>query len=652
MTDNEEYLDRFFDPSFFQTEKEKPEPPHKRTGREMADEVVNASLRQKTTPFSFEALQAYLEEIRYNNSNQEEMYGIKVDRDGLALMEEATQILIDKSGKGYREGMDYDEAYQLASANRIFDARVEPLPLENPDYFLIFGIGPAPHMKEEIDNIYDANPDVYYSHYRRSRHSKDNYRYLYPTEQLMLIEKMAGITVYARDTGDGAPIKRLLNKGYKRLYRYITKTDVLRYRDIQSIWEKDRWRYEQLSETMAYHRFVQVVLALITASGKETEGMFRFYHEFFEVENSYDYWDISKMTLLDNPDYSSAKKATRPQQIIIEEFRQKFFHDGHVMNGVKRVINYERERLRAGFTDPNQRFHLERNLRFHNPTVVKIHKVEGVLANYGFPPRFFDRTLSSAEWTYFVESYSFTEDLSISHEDASPEEERAALLENLVPNVYMYVLARDFFDTRMKYLKGIDQSNATELALIQEQEEAKRHALEKEMADIRVETKQLSNRFAALEVKETALQRETKRLEQEREKAEEKEQAAQERIQFLEAALAVQDESNDLSDDTSVLDDKHIIVLAGGIDWHKKLQASQPDWEIVDADQLLTRDLAFLDNTEALVFYNTRHTGHSAYYRVKAAMTKYNQTLYPIGESRNVALTLKEMASAVARFNL
>jgi hypothetical protein len=204
----------------------------------------------------------------------------------------------------------------------------------------------------------------------------------------------------------------------------------------------------------------------------------------------------------------------------------------------------------------------------------------------------------------------------------------------------------------MKYLKGIDQSNATELALIQEQEEAKRHTLEKELADSRAETKQLANRFAVLEVKETALQREAKRLEQEREKAEEKEQAAQERIQFLEAALAVQDASDDLSDDTSVLDDKHIIVLAGHVDWHKKLQASQPDWEIVDADQLLTRDLAFLDNTEALVFYNTRHTGHSAYYRVKAAMTKYNQTLYPIGESHNVALTLKEMASAVARFNL
>lgn len=650
MTDNEEYLDRFFDPSFYQTEKGKTEPSHKRTGREIADEVVSASSRHKTTPFSLEELQYYLDEIRYNNQNQEEMYGIKVDRDGLALMEAATQILIDKSGKGYREGMDYDEAYQLASANRIFDASEEPLPLENPDYFLIFGIGPAPHMKEEIDNIYDANPDVYYSHYRRSRHSKDNYRYFYPTEQLMLIEKMAGITVYARETGDQAPIKRLLNKGYKRLYRYITKTDVLRYRDIQSIWEKDRGRYEQISDTMAYHRFVQVVLALITASGKETEGMFRFYDDFFEVEEAVDHWDLEQM-IMKNRSRFEIMASDETVKAIIDEFRQKFFHDGHVMNGVNRIIDHERELIRKRLPH-DQRFFLDYELRFKNPTVVNIQKAKDDFSNFGFPPRFFDRSLSSDELTYFFQTYYWSRGKGNFDKDATPEEKRDVLLENLVPNVYMYVLARDFFDTRMKYLKGIDQSNATELALIQEQEAANRHVLEKELADSRAETKQLAKRFNALEIKETALHREVKRLEQEREKAEEKEKAAQERIQFLEVALTAQDVSDDLSDDTSVLDKKHIIILAGHVDWHKKLQASHPDWEIVDAEQLLTRDLAFLDNTEALVFYNTRHTGHSAYYRVKAAMTKYNQTLYPIGESHNVALTLKEMASAVARFNL
>ena len=85
---------------------------------------------------------------------------------------------------------------------------------------------------------------------------------------------------------------------------------------------------------------------------------------------------------------------------IIDEFRQKFFHDGHVMNGVNRIIDHERELIRKRLPH-DQRFFLDYELRFKNPTVVNIQKAKDDFSNFGFPPRFFDRSLSSDEWTYF-----------------------------------------------------------------------------------------------------------------------------------------------------------------------------------------------------------------------------------------------------------
>ncbi|MGP6147460.1 hypothetical protein [Jeotgalibaca sp. A122] len=636
----------------WQEAEEEPTVERRHTAFHRACQLLQRDGKDLNPPFTLEELTSFFLDLRYHMPNVDELAGVWTDQEGLTRTREALALVTE--GKG----MNYEEAYLLVSTNRVYDAYNEPLPLENPDAFLLYGMGPSPHMQAEIDWVYEKNPDVYYAHYRKSRHVADKKRYMYPTEQLMTIEKMAGIASYVRDTGDNAPLKQLLNKGYKRLQRYLDRNQVLRYRDIQKIWQKDSWRYEQLDGTMAYHRFIQVVIALITASGKETEGMFRFYYEYFEIEEEIDYWDLGQL-IAENERLLASWSTAHSELTIIEEFRERFFHDGHVMNGISRIMDHERERVerlmeKEAMRPDHQAFLLEAELRLGNPVAVNVRHARDRFSSYGFPPRFFDRSLSADEWTYFFQSYCLTVDVQGS-QNATYEEQFESLLENLVSNLFQYVLARDFFDTRSKYLKGIDQSNAAELTLIQEKESHRREILERELGKEREYSRaaatQAAVRFDALAEKEAVLQRETKRLEQALEKATERERVAEERIRFLEATLAFQEEEGTEEADTQLLNGKHIIVLAGRVDWHKKLQATNPSWEFVEAEQLVTRDLTFLDNPDALVFYNTRHSGHSAYHRVKGFMDKLDKPLYPIGDARNVELTQKEMAAAMMRFS-
>ena len=116
--------------------------------------------------------------------------------------------------------------------------------------------------------------------------------------------------------------------------------------------------------------------------------MFRFYHDFFEMEDWVDHWDLKKK-IKENQIRLEIVPVDEDEKTIVDSFQREFFQDGHVMNGVNRVIDYERERTRQSMTrDP--RFYLETELYSRNPTVIKIREAKAIFSDFGFPPRFFE----------------------------------------------------------------------------------------------------------------------------------------------------------------------------------------------------------------------------------------------------------------------
>lgn len=433
--------------------KPEPEPDERAyTALEMAMCFCDRGDWDKNTVFTLEMLSDLDFDIKYNNPK---LLGRLAPFKGRhkTFRSQALQLMIDV------KELDFNDAMEIVVANSIFDAWNKPLWVDNPDYFYIYGMGPAPYMKSFIDELYASNPELYYHHYKRSWHSGDQYRLFYPTEQMRTIEKMAGIVTYVRETGDKTPFNHLLQKGYKRLTRYVAQKDVLNYADIYKLWEKEQWRCKEIDEKMAYNRFVHVAVGLITESGKETKGMFRFYHELFDVLNVREVWQVNNAASED-----VAFPLNRFKHAVMSEVNadlyKRFFFDGHVLNGVKRVIAYQKNRMEEQVQAELRKGRLPQlddiNFEANNPILTKIADMRELLSGYGIPVRFFDRTLTEQEWTYFFTHYWGQRVNGTHRSGLNEKEEWEYSFENLVPHVLLYTVAPDFLDTRLTYLNDID----------------------------------------------------------------------------------------------------------------------------------------------------------------------------------------------------
>lgn len=88
-------------------------------------------------------------------------------------------------------------------------------------FMLVSFIGCNPRLADDIDRLFDSKAETYSKLYLESEYFHDTSLLLYRTEDVLRIQKLAGILEDYRKNEVKEPLRKLLKKGYNKVYRYF-----------------------------------------------------------------------------------------------------------------------------------------------------------------------------------------------------------------------------------------------------------------------------------------------------------------------------------------------------------------------------------------------------------------------------------------------
>lgn len=527
-------------------------------------------------------------------------------------------------------------------------------------FMLVSFIGCNPRLADDIDRLFDSKAEKYSKLYLESEYFHDTSLLLYRTEDVLRIQKLAGILEDYRKNEVKEPLRKLLKKGYNKVYRYFESHPAIDGEELLKLIS-----YEK---TLNYH-------GPTVYDGPLTVAFFLMVTEFCRPIKP----KIYALTLfLDEYDKVILKIrniAKPPSENILDtrnvlpkpkiaEYRNKYGF-AKAGNNIQRALlsatNTELESLPTEFIgNPNSG-------SFENqPSKLKNAIKTGNFSNYGIISRKITYWLNLARYfnvsdyvydvmltdRYVLEIFSEIEyQLNMSNIDPKLKEDY------VIGSLFLIGLAREYHKNKHDSVVNEGVANFSD-ALFKKKDSdfdvdnnglvrlrRENDILESKLQSNTNRYKELNKR---LEKELRRLHKENKRLTTEVDLFKDEKQ---ELFSLREFAYSLKsdfemDDVSEFEENKKELANFEITIFGGTDPWRKQMQKLFPDFHYVLPNKENT-DISFITQKDMIVFFNTHKNSHGMYYKVQKLLSNIGKPIHYLNESGNIERTVATMLSSI-----
>lgn len=527
-------------------------------------------------------------------------------------------------------------------------------------FMLVSFIGCNPRLADDIDRLFDSKAETYSKLYLESEYFHDTSLLLYRTEDVLRIQKLAGILEDYRKNEVKEPLRKLLKKGYNKVYRYFESHPAIDGEELLKLIS-----YEK---TLNYH-------GPTVYDGPLTVAFFLMVTEFCRPIKP----KIYALTLfLDEYDKVILKIrniAKPPSENILDtrnvlpkpkiaEYRNKYGF-AKAGNNIQRALlsatNTELESLPTEFIgNPNSG-------SFENqPSKLKNAIKTGNFSNYGIISRKITYWLNLAryfnvsDYVYDVmltdrnvlEMFSEIEyQLNLSNIDPKLKEDY------VIGSLFLIGLAREYH--KNKHDSVVNEGVATFSDALFKKKDSDFDVDNNELVRLRRENDILesklqsnTNRYKELNKR---LEKELRRLHKENKRLTTEvdlfKDEKQELFSLREFAYSLKsdfemDDVSEFEENKKELANFEITIFGGTDPWRKQMQKLFPDFHYVLPNKENT-DISFITQKDMIVFFNTHKNSHGMYYKVQKLLSNIGKPIHYLNESGNIERTVATMLSSI-----
>lgn len=527
-------------------------------------------------------------------------------------------------------------------------------------FMLVSFIGCNPRLADDIDRLFDSKAETYSKLYLESEYFHDTSLLLYRTEDVLRIQKLAGILEDYRKNEVKEPLRKLLKKGYNKVYRYFESHPAIDGEELLKLIS-----YEK---TLNYH-------GPTVYDGPLTVAFFLMVTEFCRPIKP----KIYALTLfLDEYDKVILKIrniAKPPSENILDtrnvlpkpkiaEYRNKYGF-AKAGNNIQRALlsatNTELESLPTEFIGNPNSGNFE-----DQPSKLKNAIKTGNFSNYGIISRKITYWLNLARY-FNVSDYVY--DVMLTDRNVLEifsEIEYQLNLSNIDPklkedyvigSLFLIGLAREYH--KNKHDSVVNEGVATfSDALFQKKdsdfdvENNELVRLRRENAILESKLQSNTNRYKELNKR---LEKELRRLHKENKRLTTEvdlfKDEKQELFSLREFAYSLKsdfemDDVSEFEENKKELATFEITIFGGTDPWRKQMQKLFPDFHYVLPNKENT-DISFITQKDMIVFFNTHKNSHGMYYKVQKLLSNIGKPIHYLNESGNIERTVATMLSSI-----
>lgn len=527
-------------------------------------------------------------------------------------------------------------------------------------FMLVSFIGCNPRLADDIDRLFDSKAEKYSKLYLESEYFHDTSLLLYRTEDVLRIQKLAGILEDYRKNEVKEPLRKLLKKGYNKVYRYFESHPAIDGEELLKLIS-----YEK---TLNYH-------GPTVYDGPLTVAFFLMVTEFCRPIKP----KIYALTLfLDEYDKVILKIrniAKPPSENILDtrnvlpkpkiaEYRNKYGF-AKAGNNIQRALlsatNTELESLPTEFIGNPNSGNFE-----DQPSKLKNAIKTGNFSNYGIISRKITYWLNLARY-FNVSDYVY--DVMLTDRNVLEifsEIEYQLNLSNIDPklkedyvigSLFLIGLAREYHKNKHDSVvnEGVDTFSD---ALFQkkdsdfdvENNELVRLRRENDILESKLQSN--TNRYKELNKR---LEKELRRLHKENKRLTTEvdlfKDEKQELFSLREFAYSLKsdfemDDVSEFEENKKELATFEITIFGGTDPWRKQMQKLFPDFHYVLPNKENT-DISFITQKDMIVFFNTHKNSHGMYYKVQKLLSNIGKPIHYLNESGNIERTVATMLSSI-----
>ena len=533
-------------------------------------------------------------------------------------------------------------------------------------FMLVSFIGCNPRLADDIDRLFDSKAETYSKLYLESEYFHDTSLLLYRKEDVLRIQKVAGILEDYRKNEVKEPLRKLLKKGYNKVYRYFESHPAIDGEELLKLIS-----YEK---TLNYHgptvydgpltvAFFLMVSELCRPIKPKIYALTLFLDEYDKV--------ILKIRNIAKPPseniLDTRNALSKPK---IAEFRNKygFSKEGNnIQKALLSVTNTELESLILDLVGKATSSNFE-----DQPLKLKNAIRTGNFSNFGSISRKITYWVNLARY-YNVSDYVY--DVLLTDRNVLEmfsEIEYEFKVSNVDPNLkedyviaslFLIGLAREYHHNKRdsviyegvstfsdalntkKDSNTVSDVENTELVRLRRENDI----LESKLKSNSTRSKEINKR---LEKELRMLHKENKRLTNEIELLKDE---RQELYSLREFAYSLKSDFE--MDDVSEFEENkqelatYTITIFGGTDpWRKQMQKLFPDFHYVLPNKENT-DISFITQKDMIVFFNTHKNSHGMYYKVQKLLSNIGKPLHYLNESGNIERTVATMLSSINKVN-
>ena len=527
-------------------------------------------------------------------------------------------------------------------------------------FMLVSFIGCNPRLADDIDRLFDSKAETYSKLYLESEYFHDTSLLLYRTEDVLRIQKLAGILEDYRKNEVKEPLRKLLKKGYNKVYRYFESHPAIDGEELLKLIS-----YEK---TLNYH-------GPTVYDGPLTVAFFLMVTEFCRPIKP----KIYALTLfLDEYDKVILKIrniAKPPSENILDtrnvlpkpkiaEYRNKYGFDkagNNIQRALLSATNTELESLPTEFIGNPNSGNFE-----DQPSKLKNAIKTGNFSNYGIISRKITYWLNLARY-FNVSDYVY--DVMLTDRNVLEifsEIEYQLNLSNIDPklkedyvigSLFLIGLAREYH--KNKHDSVVNEGVATFSDALFQKKDSDFDVDNNELVRLRRENDILesklqsnTNRYKELNKR---LEKELRRLHKENKRLTTEvdlfKDEKQELFSLREFAYSLKsdfemDDVSEFEENKKELANFEITIFGGTDPWRKQMQKLFPDFHYVLPNKENT-DISFITQKDMIVFFNTHKNSHGMYYKVQKLLSNIGKPIHYLNESGNIERTVATMLSSI-----
>ena len=485
-------------------------------------------------------------------------------------------------------------------------------------------IASKPHVRKDIDKIFNKNKLVYMNYFKNSNIYKSPLNKTLLSDDSLYTEKVLGILEYGLENKDLSDAFNLYKKAHRRLYNGI--------KSIKNITIQDMGKYLSLGVEGNYEFIATMYIFSLGGTQITDVNALNFMKAILD--------DLLQLSYYDKTNFSKNK---------VDEFSKELKELREYLGLEKRSYTGE-ELITAILKKDTQRYNASKSLipwEMISPSdehkIEKIGEIGKYIGSYEGLFKFLrinsanmmKKTLfTPLEINGMLLNYIYGEMFNSFSED-----DRNIFL---VSVVYFSALNKTYSTLKDNYLKALNEDFLEEINTLQTNLEDSIYKTKKAEESFKEKETYFSKREKELLDKIKQLEKENKRLRQE---IKEQESLKQEVIKLRN--LVFDDLSNNGEDinlieevDLDELNNKNVIIFGGTTTWVNYMKEKLPNARFAGTEYINTK-LDFIKK-DSKVFINTKMS-HAFYYKIKDMLYKTNTNYYYINNSSNINNSLAYM---------